>query len=93
VPPEAIMGEAVEERKEESTQPQRKRMSLFRSRSSQGKPSPKLELEKGVETEFAEPSPVEQSIHRWSRMQRPNGAPATFERVAEGQSYEPAPAM
>jgi hypothetical protein len=77
-PADVVVGE-VGEKKEEK---QRKRMSLFRSKSSQAKEKKlELELDTGVERDFVDPSPVERPVRRHSRANS-----VTFEEQAE-ESY------
>jgi len=60
----ADVGEAVEKKEEKP----RKRMSLFRSKSSQAKERQlELQLDTGVAREFVDPSPVERPVRRHSR--------------------------
>jgi hypothetical protein len=86
IPVEVLAGEAAQKQKEDTTQ--RKRMSLFRSKSSQEKP--KLQLEVGVEPSSVEPSPLEQPNPRWSRQPRERGTPAIFE-LAGDEPYSESP--
>ncbi len=62
VPPEVLIGEAVDKPKEE---PLKKRLSLFRSKSAQPKTT-KHDADSEVDKGSVEPSPIEQS-HRWAR--------------------------
>lgn len=86
IPIEEFVREAGEKRKEETTQ--RKRMSIFRSKSAQEKP--KLRLEVGVESSSVEPSPLEQPNPRWSRRPRERGTPVIFELTGD-EPYSESP--
>jgi hypothetical protein len=81
---EEVAGEAGEKRKEETTQ--RKRMSLFRSKTSQDKP--KLRLEVSVETHSAEPSPLDQPNPWWSRPPKERSTKRDFELAGDEPYYE-----
>lgn len=74
LPADDVVGEA-REKKEQKT---RKRMSLFRSRSSQAKSKSTLDFNTGVEREFVEPNPVERPVRRHSRANS-----VTFEDTSE----------
>lgn len=60
-------GDSTEKQKDEPTRPkQKRRLSLFRSRSEKVKERvPDLDL--GISTEYVEPSPVDPPSQRWSR--------------------------
>jgi hypothetical protein len=69
----------VSEAGEKKEEKQRKRMSLFRSKSSQAKEKKfELEVDTGVERVFVDPSPVERPVRRHSRANS-----VTFEEQAE----------
>jgi hypothetical protein len=60
---DVVVGKAGEKKEEK----QRKRMSLFRSKSSQAKSKSSLELDTTVERESVDPSPIERPVRRHSR--------------------------
>lgn len=90
-PIEGFAGEAGDRwRDDQPVQAQRKRMSLFRSKSSQEKP--KLHLNTGLELGSPEPSPLsplDVPQPRWSSL-RERGAPIIFEMGA-GENYNDSP--
>ena len=83
LPLDVVVGEVAEKPREE---PQRKRMSLFRSKSSQPK-AQELGIDTGIERTFVDPSPVDRPVQRWSRSERSNSV--TFELSADEQFYDP----
>lgn len=89
VPIEGFAGEAGDRWRDAQPTQQRKRISLFRSKSSQDKP--KLSLKTGLELNSPEPSPLS-SIDRpplptrW-RSNSERGSPVTFETGGEETSY------
>jgi hypothetical protein len=89
-PGDILAGEAVQV---EETK-QRKRRSLFRSKSTQpqSKSTIGLGLDTGSTSQFVEPSPVEQPVHRWSRLPRESGNSEGFDMPAE-EAYREQPAV
>jgi hypothetical protein len=87
-PGDVLAGEAVQV---EETK-QRKRMSLFRSKSTQpqSKSTIGLGLDTGIASQFVEPSPVEQPVQRWSRLPRESGNSEGFDMHAE-EAYREQP--
>jgi hypothetical protein len=81
---DGVVGNASEKLREES---QRKRMSLFRSNSSQPKILQELEIDTGVERGFVDPSPVDRPVHSWSRSERSYSE--TFEFPTDQPYYNP----
>jgi hypothetical protein len=61
------LGDAIEKQKKSGTQ--KKRLSLFRTRSDKTKPS-QVELDFSIEKEFTGPQHVDRPSHRWSRALR-----------------------
>jgi hypothetical protein len=88
LPGDVLAGEAVQV---EETKP-RKRMSLFRSKSTQpqSKNTIGLGLDTGIASQFVEPSPVEQPVHKWSRLPRESGNSEGFDMPAE-EAYSEQP--
>lgn len=86
-PIEGFAGEAADRWKDEPVQ--RKRMSLFRSKSSQAKP--KLHLRTGFDPNSPEPSPIsplDQPLPRWSSL-RDRGNPVSSEMSREDHYESP----
>jgi hypothetical protein len=84
IPIDEFIRGAGEKRKEETTQ--RKRMSIFRSKSAQEKP--KLRLDVGVKSSSVESSPLEQRNPRRSRQRRERGTPVIFELAGDEPDSE-----
>jgi hypothetical protein len=81
IPIEALPREAGEKGKEETVP--RKRLSLFRIKSSQDKPQ--LPVEIAAETHSAEPSLLDQPNLRWSKPPRERGTQRNFELAGDDE--------